>query len=71
MHDGEMEYGVDLTKEWLQEQDCVVLLTDHQVYDYDFVLEHSRLVVDTRNAINGSQSSTRVVKLGSPIGGLR
>jgi len=39
-----------LTPEFLAEQDCVLIATDHQAYDYDFIVEHARLVIDTRNA---------------------
>ncbi len=40
----------ELTKAYLAEQDCVLIATDHSAYAYDFIVEHSRLVVDTRNA---------------------
>jgi UDP-N-acetyl-D-glucosamine dehydrogenase len=40
-----------LTKEYLAEQDCVLIVTDHSAFDYGFIAEHSRLVVDTRNAL--------------------
>ncbi len=39
-----------LTPEFLGEQDCVVIVTDHSAYDWDLVVENARLVVDTRNA---------------------
>jgi UDP-N-acetyl-D-glucosamine dehydrogenase len=39
-----------MTQEFLARQDCVVIATAHSAYDYDFVVEHSSLVVDTRNA---------------------
>ena len=39
-----------LTAEYLRGQDCVLIATDHSAYDYAFVVEHARLVVDTRNA---------------------
>jgi UDP-N-acetyl-D-glucosamine dehydrogenase len=39
-----------LTPEYLGKQDCVVVLTDHSAYDWNFVVEHSSVVVDTRNA---------------------
>src|SRR5262249_30297964 len=42
-----------LTEDALAEQDCVVIATDHSAYDYDWVVSHSRLVVDTRNATRG------------------
>ena len=31
-------------------QDCVLIATDHTAYDYDFIVRHARLVIDTRNA---------------------
>jgi UDP-N-acetyl-D-glucosamine dehydrogenase len=40
----------DMTAEYLSAQDCVVIATDHSAYDYDFIVRHARLVVDTRNA---------------------
>jgi UDP-N-acetyl-D-glucosamine dehydrogenase len=55
--------SIDLTAEWLAAQDCVVIVTDHRVYDYDFILEHAKLVVDTRNALNGRRGKARVVRL--------
>ena len=40
----------DLTAKYLAAQDCVLIATDHSAYDYDFIVRHSRLVLDTRNA---------------------
>ncbi len=42
--------SVAITPEALAGYDCVVIATDHTAYDYDFIVKHSRLVVDTRNA---------------------
>lgn len=39
-----------LTKELLQAQDAVLIATDHTSVDYQFVVDHSSLVIDTRNA---------------------
>ena len=39
-----------LTAEYLAAQDCVLIATDHTAYDYGFIVKHSRLVIDTRNA---------------------
>ena len=39
-----------LTPESLQSQDCVLVVTDHSAYDWPWIVEHSRLVVDTRDA---------------------
>jgi UDP-N-acetyl-D-glucosamine dehydrogenase len=40
----------ELTPELLRAQDCVLIVTDHSAYDWDWIVEHSPLVVDTRNA---------------------
>ena len=48
-----------LTPEFLAAQDCVLIVTDHSAYDYDFIVQHAPLVVDTRNATR-SVTSDRV-----------
>jgi UDP-N-acetyl-D-glucosamine dehydrogenase len=40
----------ELTPDYLHAQDCVVIVTDHSAYDWPWIVEHSPLVVDTRNA---------------------
>lgn len=45
-----------LTPEYLGAQDCVLISTDHSAYDYDFVVKHAKLVVDTRNATKNVKS---------------
>ncbi len=39
-----------LTAEFLDSQDAVLIVTDHTQVDYDFVVRHAKLVIDTRNA---------------------
>ena len=39
-----------LTAEFLAAQDCVLIATDHSAYDWEFIVRHAPLVVDTRNA---------------------
>jgi UDP-N-acetyl-D-glucosamine dehydrogenase len=39
-----------LTPEYLAGQDCVLIATDHSAYDHDFIVKHSKFVLDTRNA---------------------
>lgn len=46
--------SIDLTKEELVSFDLVVLLTDHDQLDYDFIMQHSKLIFDTRNRLNGN-----------------
>jgi UDP-N-acetyl-D-glucosamine dehydrogenase len=42
--------SVPLTPESLRSQDCVLISTDHSAYDYGFIVQHAKLVLDTRNA---------------------
>ncbi len=52
-----------LTAETLAEADCVLVVTDHSAYDWPWIVEHARLVVDTRNATKGAGGGAgRVVK---------
>ncbi|MGA3128503.1 MAG: nucleotide sugar dehydrogenase [Candidatus Korobacteraceae bacterium] len=41
----------------LAQFDAVVIVTDHSSYDYKAIVEHSQLVVDTRNATKGIDSA--------------
>lgn len=40
----------ELTAEFLAGLDCLLIATDHSSCDYDFIVRHAPLVVDTRNA---------------------
>ncbi len=42
--------------------DCVVIVTDHSAVDYGAVVERSKLIVDTRNALKGVRSE-KIVRL--------
>lgn len=42
--------SVPLTAANLKKFDCVLISTDHSNVDYDLVVKHAKLVVDTRNA---------------------
>lgn len=44
---------VELSAETIKDFDCVVILTNHQVLDYELIYQNSRLIVDTRNALKG------------------
>jgi UDP-N-acetyl-D-glucosamine dehydrogenase len=41
----------ELTSEFLESQDCVLIVTDHSAYDWHWIAEHATLIVDTRNAM--------------------
>ena len=52
-----------LDAKFLASQDCVLIATDHTAFDYDFIVQHSNLVVDTRNATRNVQSGReKIVK---------
>jgi UDP-N-acetyl-D-glucosamine dehydrogenase len=42
--------------------DCVVIITDHSDFDYKALLDSSKLIVDTRNAMRGLDSE-KIVRL--------
>jgi UDP-N-acetyl-D-glucosamine dehydrogenase len=55
--------SVPLTKENLMRYDCVIIATDHSVYDPEFIVENSQFVVDTRNLIkNYKMHNAKVIK---------
>ncbi len=42
--------SVELTPANIASYDCVLIATDHTVYDYSLIVKHAQFVVDTRNA---------------------
>jgi UDP-N-acetyl-D-glucosamine dehydrogenase len=54
--------SVDLSAKTLADADCVVVVTHHDCFDWDFVSDQANLIVDTRHAINKSNHA-RVVYL--------
>jgi UDP-N-acetyl-D-glucosamine dehydrogenase len=53
-------YALDMTStplDNLGQYDAVVIVTDHSSYDYPAIVRESQLVVDTRNATKGIDSS--------------
>ncbi len=57
-----LEYlSVELTESTLRAADCVIIITNHKVYDWEWVAEHAGLIVDTRNTVGDGNG--RVVRL--------
>ncbi len=55
--------SVELTPENLRSYDAVVISTDHSVYDWDAIVRHSQLVIDTRNAtVNVKENREKIYK---------
>jgi UDP-N-acetyl-D-glucosamine dehydrogenase len=46
---------VELSADEVQRADAVIVVTDHDDFDYDMVRERARYVLDTRNRITGPQ----------------
>jgi len=49
--DGKELTSVDLTEKALAGADAVVILTDHSAFDYDWIADHSRVLIDARHAV--------------------
>lgn len=63
-HRGKNYKGLEeLDKKTLQEADIAVITTAHQAYDYDLILENSKLIFDARNAIKNSEKYENVETL--------
>jgi UDP-N-acetyl-D-glucosamine dehydrogenase len=61
------EHGIKLKAEKftaaaLRRADCVVLVTDHDLFDCRLISRESKVVVDTRNALKG-RSTSNIIKL--------
>lgn len=63
-HGLELAGEKELSPELLQSNDLVIITTDHTTVDYDMVAAHSRIVLDTRNAMKKvSSNRERIVLL--------
>jgi UDP-N-acetyl-D-glucosamine dehydrogenase len=60
--DGYQLSSVDLLADTVAAADCVVVVTDHAAYDWEWLAANARLIVDTRNAVK-SPGTARVVRL--------
>ena len=45
-----------LTPDYVASQDCILIATDHSAYDYESIVQHAKLVLDTRNATKAVNS---------------
>jgi UDP-N-acetyl-D-glucosamine dehydrogenase len=55
--------SVELNAKSLTKYDLVLVSTDHSAYDWDFIVQNSKLVVDTRNATAGVRTNReKIVK---------
>ena len=61
-HEGLPLQSIQLTDQSLQMADCVVVVTNHDGYDWQHIVSQAELVVDTRNAIR-IKDHARIVRL--------
>ena len=54
--------SVAISEKMLQEQDAVVIVTDHDNIDYKMIAANARLVIDTRNALSSMTERGNIVK---------
>ncbi len=53
-----------LTSALLKKTDCVVIVTDHSTFNYDWIVRNSKLIFDTRNATKLVKDNRgRIIKL--------
>jgi UDP-N-acetyl-D-glucosamine dehydrogenase len=58
--------STQLTQESLADQDCVVVMVGHRDVDYELVLHHAPVIVDTANVMPSIEAlEDKVVRLGS------
>jgi UDP-N-acetyl-D-glucosamine dehydrogenase len=62
-HDFSHMSSVPLTEELVRSQDVVLVTTDHTNVDYQWLVDHAKLVVDTRNATRSvTRGRERIVR---------
>src|SRR5437762_975564 len=57
-HNGEALTAIDEAAALREQPDCIVICTDHSVFDYEPFIERGVLIVDTRNALKGRSGKT-------------
>ncbi|PFR90089.1 UDP-N-acetyl-D-glucosamine dehydrogenase [Bacillus cereus] len=56
--------SVELNYSELEKYDCIILITDHSMYDSNKIVQNSKLIVDTRNAFRDFEDE-KIVTLGA------
>ena len=58
--------STELCEGLLQSMDCVIIATDHDDYDMEFIAKHAKLIIDTRNATKNvaRQYKQKIQRLG-------
>jgi len=64
--DDERLQSIELTESAVGESDCLVIVTDHSLVDYRWVVERAPLIIDTRNAtrdLKREGSAGKIIRL--------
>jgi len=63
---GSVLNSIEASRAEIAKHDCVVILTDHSVYDIPMIVDAAKLVVDTRNSTKNLHAyKDRIIKLGA------
>ena len=63
-HEGRIMHSVPDVMQAIRTVDCVVIVTNHKLYDYPAILGEAKLIVDTRNALGASgKNNPKVMRL--------
>jgi len=63
---GSVLNSVEASPAEIAKHDCVIILTDHTVYDVQKIVEAAKLVIDTRNSTKHLHAyKDRIIKLGA------
>ena len=55
--------SIVLNKNNLKRYDAVLISTDHTTIDFKFIGENSKLIFDTRNAMDKINSKSKIIKI--------
>jgi UDP-N-acetyl-D-glucosamine dehydrogenase len=57
--------SVTLSEEVIQGADCIVVITNHSNVDYDYIAQHAKVIVDTRNACKNvsNEYKNKIIKI--------
>ncbi|MDX1964066.1 MAG: nucleotide sugar dehydrogenase [Pirellulales bacterium] len=61
-HDVPALSSQELTPEFLESRDLLLIATDHTAFDYAHIVQHGRIIVDTRNATKNVKAGRDKVK---------
>ncbi len=66
--EGKIFRSQDLNEKLLKDSDVTVIITDHSIYDYEWILSFSKKIVDTRNATKKIRNNReKITLLGSTV----